>query len=639
MPRTRATFRLRRLLRGPIPIALAAAVGIGCSGDGAGVEVPSLEIRTITTGTELDPDGYLVTVDTTAPRPMGLVDSLIIDPLPDGPHSVTLEGVADNCAVNGGPSVTATVEKGKTATESFEVVCGPTHGRVIVTTATTGQSQDDDGYQVELDDMGDGPIGVTDVVAISGVAAGDHLVTLGGIAANCSVAGDNPRTVQVTPGGADTVAFAVSCVNPVGQVRVGVVSTGGPADPDGYTVSLDGAAPGAPIGTTDTIALSDVPVGTHSVALGGLATNCMMQSANPVQVEVPLGGTVAAAFAVSCVGETQVIAFSANAPGLLAVFVVSPDGTGRANLTPDSLLERDPRWSPDGRRMLVVRVNPSFTSEALYVMNPDGSGRTELASSPSIVDYRWSPDGSRIAFSLGRVERGTQVSDLWVMQADGTGKAKLAANAESPTWSPDGSRIAYVRDVGNIHIRIVNSTGGGDRRLTDQSLEAIQPAWSPDGSRIAFVSLDPNRIRTVNPDGSGLQNLTPDGLSEDGPVWSPDGSRLAINSGPDDQPLESDIITMNPDGSGRVNLTHRPGFDLLPDWSPDGQHLVFVRDDNGDNEIYVMNSDGSDPIDVSNRPNSFESNPDWGGQAGSAIRGPLAGLNTSWVRMRRAIGR
>jgi len=52
-----------------------------------------------------------------------------------------------------------------------------------------------------------------------------------------------------------------------------------------------------------------------------------------------------------------------------------------------------------------------------------------------------------------------------------------------------------------------------------------------------------------------------------------------------------------------------------------------------------MNSDGSDPIDVSNRPNSFESNPDWGGQAGSAIRGPLAGLNTSWVRMRRAIGR
>jgi len=636
MPRTSPTLRLRRLLRWPIPIALAAGVGVGCSGDGTDVEVPSLEIRTTTTGTELDPDGYLVAVDTTAPRPMGLVDSLIIDPLPDGPHSVTLEGVADNCAVTGGPTVTATVETGKTATVSYEVVCGPTHGRVVVTTATTGQSQDSDGYQVELDDMADGPIGVNDTLAISGVAAGDHLVTLSGIAANCSVAGDNPRTVQVTPGGADTAAFAVSCVLPVGQVRVRVVTTGAPPDPDGYTVSLDGAAPGVPIGTTDTIALSDVPVGTHSVALGGLTTNCMLQSPNPVQVQVPLGGTVAAAFAVGCLGDSQVIAFSANAPGLLAVFVVSPDGTGRTNLTPETLLERDPRWSPDGSRMLVVRVDPSFTSEALYVMNPDGSGRTKLASSASIVDYRWSPDGSRIAFSLGRLERGNLVSDLWVMQADGSGKVKLAANAESPTWSPDGGRIAYVRDVGNIHIRVVNATGGGDRRLTDQSMNAIQPAWSPDGSRIAFVSVNPNRIRLINPDGSGLQNLTPVELSEDGPVWSPDGSRLAINSGPDDQPLESDVIVMNPDGSGRVNLTHRPGFDLSPDWSPDGQHLVFVRADNGDNEIYVMNSDGSDPIDVSNRPNSFESNPDWGGQAAGTMRGPLAGWNTSWVRMMRA---
>ena len=36
---------------------------------------------------------------------MGLVDSLIVDPLAAGQHSVTLGGLADNCSVDGGPTV------------------------------------------------------------------------------------------------------------------------------------------------------------------------------------------------------------------------------------------------------------------------------------------------------------------------------------------------------------------------------------------------------------------------------------------------------------------------------------------------------------------------------------------------------
>ena len=620
--------------RWPVLAALAALLLAGC-GSGAGVDVPALEIRTTTTGTELDPDGYSVTVDADPAKAMGLVDSLTVDPLSAGPHSVTLGGLADNCSVEGGPTVSVTVETGKTASVAFAVVCGPTHGRVIVTTVTTGDSLDPDGYDVQLDDTGQGPIGLDDSLALGGVTPGDHQVTLSGVAANCSVAGDNPRTVSVTAGGEDSASFAVSCVRPVGHVRVAVTSSGTPPDPDGYTVSLDDAAPGIPIGISDTVDLPDVPVGSHQVALGGLASNCSLQSPNPVQLEVPLGGSVVVAFAVSCLGDSQVIAFTANAPGLLGVFRVSPDGTGLTRLTPDTLLERDPRWSPDGQRLLVVRVDPSFQAEALYVMNADGSGRTELASSASLVDYRWSPDGRQIAFSLGRVVRSILVSDLWIMQADGTGKRRLATNAESPTWSPDGQLIAYVRDVGNIHIRIVNAAGGDDHRLTADSLEAIQPAWSPDGSHIAFVSLDPNQIRVIHPDGSGLLNLTQGVAQDDGPVWSPDGTRIAFNSGPTDQPLESEVAVVHPDGSGRVNLTHHAGFDLSPDWSPDGSRIVFVRTDNGDNEIYVMNSDGTNPIDISNRPHSFESAPDWGGEPPATMAGPLAGLNTTMRRMLR----
>src|SRR5262249_38637602 len=194
------------------------------------------------------------------------------------------------------------------------------------------------------------------------------------------------------------------------------------------------------------------------------------------EVQVNLATSVIVAFAVSCLGSNQVIAFTANAPGLLAAFIVSPDGSGLTNLTPETLLERDPIWSPDGHHLLVVRVDPSFLSEALYVMNPDGSDRTKLVSGASLVDYRWSPDGSRIAYSLGRLQGSRLLSDLWVMRSDGGGKMKLASNAEEPTWSPDGRQIAYVRDTGIPYVRIVDAAGGGDHRLTPDSLGVIQPA-------------------------------------------------------------------------------------------------------------------------------------------------------------------
>jgi Tol biopolymer transport system component len=619
-----------------LTLAWAAALAAGCgSGDNAGVDLPALEIRTTTSGTELDPDGYTVSVDGGTAHAMGLVDSLVVDPLPAGDHSVTLGGMADNCAVAGSATVTATVAPATTATVSYAVVCGPTHGGLVVTTATTGETLDPDGYQLQVDETGQGPLGLNDSRSVGGLAAGDHQVALKGVAANCTVEGENPRTVPVTPGADATVAFAVTCANPVGRIHVDVTTSGAPQDPDGYTVAVDGAGAGTAVGTTGSVDLDGVPVGEHDVALNGLASNCIVQSVNPVRVTVPLAGADTASFAVSCLGDSQVIAFTGNAPGVLAVFVVSPDGTGLANLTPDPLLERDPVWSPDGRRLLVVRVDPSFTSEALYVMNADGSERTPLAEAPTIVDYRWSPDGTQIAFSLGRIDQGLLVSDLWVMKADGTGKLKLASNGESPTWSPDGGLIAYVHDVGNLHLRIVGAGGGGDHRLTDETMNTIQPTWSPDGSRIAFVSLDPNEIRVIDPDGTGLLNLTQGQAQEDGPVWSPDGARLAINSGPTDQPLESEVVTLNPDGTGRVTLTNHPGFDLSPDWSPDGQRIVYVRSDDGDNEIYVMNSDGSDPVNVSHRPGSFESSPDWGGRPGAARVGPLARLNTTWSRLLR----
>jgi hypothetical protein len=64
---------------------------------------------------------------------------------------------------------------------------------------------------VTLDSGPSGTIGPNDSVTATGVAAGDHTLTLSGVPANCAVTSPNPLTVTV-PGGATTQAtFAISC--------------------------------------------------------------------------------------------------------------------------------------------------------------------------------------------------------------------------------------------------------------------------------------------------------------------------------------------------------------------------------------------------------------------------------------------
>src|SRR4051812_49554334 len=89
--------------------------------------------------------------------------------------------------------------------------CGEDHintpdtGTLQVTTVTSGEEQDPDGYTIQLDGGAGTAIGSSATHSFTEVASGDHSVQLGGSAANCTVAEDNPQTVTVaageTPGG------------------------------------------------------------------------------------------------------------------------------------------------------------------------------------------------------------------------------------------------------------------------------------------------------------------------------------------------------------------------------------------------------------------------------------------------------
>jgi hypothetical protein len=84
-------------------------------------------------------------------------------------------------------------------------------GFIHVLIATAGSGLDADGFILTVDGGDPRVISSGGSVTLDGLAQGTHTVLLSGIAANCAVQGDNPRSVLVGADGEATLSFTVAC--------------------------------------------------------------------------------------------------------------------------------------------------------------------------------------------------------------------------------------------------------------------------------------------------------------------------------------------------------------------------------------------------------------------------------------------
>ncbi len=269
----------------------------------------SITVTTSTTGLDLDLNGYTVTVDDTINQSIATnSNGVTFSGLSAGNHPVVLSGVASNCSVTGGNSRTASVTAGQTDSVAFSVTCTaipPTSGDLTVTTNTSGSDLDPDGYTVTVDQAASQPIATTSGSAtFSGLPAGNHSVALSGVAANCTVSGTNPRTVNVVAGSGGSTAFTVTCtaIPTTGSIAV-TTTTGGSNLPSGYTVTVEARTQSVP--ASGTVTFDGLSVGNHSVGLSPIPSNCSVSGANPQTVAVTAGNTTAASFSISCTAPPQ----------------------------------------------------------------------------------------------------------------------------------------------------------------------------------------------------------------------------------------------------------------------------------------------------------------------------------------------
>jgi len=269
-----------------------------------GTPTGNLSVTTSTTGSNLDPDGYTITVDGGSPQAIGINGSVSYSNLPAGSHAVAISGVAGNCTVSGGTSQTVTVPSGGTATAAFSVSCSATTGNLTVTTSTSGSNLDPDGYTVTVDGGSAQAIGISGSVSYTNLAAGNHTVAISGVAGNCTVSGGTSRTVSVPSGGTATTTFTVSCTAPVGNLTVTASTSGSGLDPDGYTATVDGSTSKA-VATNGSVTFTGLATGSHTVVLSGVAANCTVSGGTSRTVTVTAGGTVTVTYAVSCTAPNQ----------------------------------------------------------------------------------------------------------------------------------------------------------------------------------------------------------------------------------------------------------------------------------------------------------------------------------------------
>jgi hypothetical protein len=202
-----------------VALSLLAAAstlpGLSCGGEGlAPPTTGDLEITTTTSGAEPDADGYAFTIDGGASQSIGLNATATVANVEASSHTVTLSGVAENCSVEGTNPRSVTVSAAATANVSFVIACTAATGSLEISTATTGASPDPDGYTLSVDTQSPRPIAINETLSIPGLAPGDHSVSISGLASNCQVTNDNPKSATVSPGATASVAFTISCPTP-----------------------------------------------------------------------------------------------------------------------------------------------------------------------------------------------------------------------------------------------------------------------------------------------------------------------------------------------------------------------------------------------------------------------------------------
>ncbi len=244
----------------------------------------------------------------------------------------------------------------------------------------------------------------------------------------------------------------------------------------------------------------------------------------------------------------------------MKIWTMRANGKDAKQLTTGTDPDADPRFSPDGKRILYTTLRGGFPE--IWLMNRDGSD-AKLVTKGS--QGSWAPDGKSIVFIQRQPDIPPRAGSRpgKTGHAEGVGALRRAGvqpgrQAHSP--SPAGTSATSASSSSAWTARRVASSRPRKRCCT--------PQWSKDGKRILCQTVQ-GHIHQVGVDGKNWEQLTFGADVQHDARYSPDGTMILFCRAPAPEgPWQICVKRLDGDEEEFVQLT-KDGSNLLPDWHGD----------------------------------------------------------------------
>jgi dipeptidyl aminopeptidase/acylaminoacyl peptidase len=149
-----------------------------------------------------------------------------------------------------------------------------------------------------------------------------------------------------------------------------------------------------------------------------------------------------------------------------------------------------PNWSNDGRRIAFHAAPSNNWQRAELMILEARDGKPSWRSLGPGCCPAYSPDDQRIAFLLWPGSVADPQGGVWLMNADGTERRRVAEGVGAPFWSPNGERLMLNNFAEPSKCRLLDLATGHLQTVLVPGHHLISwPSWVDRGLLVAVISL------------------------------------------------------------------------------------------------------------------------------------------------------